>query len=83
MFLWYILWPFGTFYVHSVHFMAIWYILCQFGIFSGYLVCIFFPFWNAAARKIWQPCSRDLSKESRSVEGQQTLDMPILEYGAF
>jgi hypothetical protein len=66
----YILWPFGTFYAH-------------FGIFSGYLVCIFFPFWNAAARKIWQPCSRDLSKESRSVEGQQTLDMPILEYGAF
>jgi hypothetical protein len=36
---WYILWPFGQFKVHLVHFVAIWYILWPFGIFSSVLVC--------------------------------------------
>jgi hypothetical protein len=45
---WYILWPFGIFYVllfgifggHMEYFMVIWYI---------------FPFWYVLPRKIWQP----------------------------
>jgi hypothetical protein len=34
---WYILWTFGPFYGHLVHFTDIWYILCLFGIFCGNL----------------------------------------------
>jgi hypothetical protein len=44
---WYILWPFGLFYVDMVNFVAIFYILG----------CIFPPSWYAAPRKIWQPWS--------------------------
>jgi hypothetical protein len=36
--IWYILWTFGTFYGHLVHFMDIWYILWTFGTFYGHLV---------------------------------------------
>jgi hypothetical protein len=35
---WYILWPFGPFYGHLVHFMVIWSILWSNGIFFGHLV---------------------------------------------
>jgi hypothetical protein len=41
--IWNILWTFGIFYDHSVHFVLIWY--------------IFFQFWYHAPRKIWQPWS--------------------------
>jgi hypothetical protein len=37
--IWYILWQFGIFCGHLVHFVAIWYILWPFGIFCGHLVC--------------------------------------------
>jgi hypothetical protein len=43
---WYILSP----YIHLPYIMDIWYISWLFG--------IFFPFWYAAAIKIWQPCCR-------------------------
>jgi hypothetical protein len=36
-----------------VYFMAVGYIFNQFG--------IFFPFWYAVPRKIWQPCIRSFS----------------------
>jgi hypothetical protein len=38
MTIWYILWPFGTFYDHLVHFMTIWYMLWPFGTFYDHLV---------------------------------------------
>jgi hypothetical protein len=38
MFIWYILQPFGIFYVYLVYFTPIWYILCLFGIINGHLV---------------------------------------------
>jgi hypothetical protein len=34
----YILWPFGIFYDHLVHFVFIWYVLCSFGTFFPFLV---------------------------------------------
>jgi hypothetical protein len=40
MAIWNILWRFGIFYDHLVHFVFIWYIFSGFGI----------------SRKIWQPC---------------------------
>jgi hypothetical protein len=66
--LWNILYQFGIFFCHLVHFMAVWYILWSFGIFCDHLVqfviiwCIwcllalFSSFWYAVPRKIWQPC---------------------------
>jgi hypothetical protein len=39
---WNILWRFGIFYDHLVHFVFIWY--------------FFLPFWYNEPRKIWQPC---------------------------
>jgi hypothetical protein len=46
---WSVSWPFYIFGGHLVHFIVIfWYILWLFG--------IFFPFWNAEPRPIWQPC---------------------------
>jgi hypothetical protein len=42
--IWYILWPFGIFYGHSVYFMAIRYTLWPFGIFCGHMVC-FMVIW--------------------------------------
>jgi hypothetical protein len=43
MAIWNILWPFGIFYGHLLHFVFLWYIL------SG--------FWYHEPRKIWQPCT--------------------------
>jgi hypothetical protein len=63
MAIWSILWPFGLFYGHLVHFMAIWYIFWPFG--------IFFPFWQVAARKIWQPC---FLAQTRAEEGLGELN---------
>jgi hypothetical protein len=44
MSIWYILCPFGIFYVYLVYFMSIWYILWPFGIFYGHLV-YFMAIW--------------------------------------
>jgi hypothetical protein len=48
--IWYILWSFGTFHDHLVHFVVIWYMLWPFGVFYGYLV-YFFPFWYNLSKK--------------------------------
>jgi hypothetical protein len=47
--IWYILWSFGTFCGHLVHFVVIWYILWSFGTFFGHLV-YFSPFWYVVSR---------------------------------
>jgi hypothetical protein len=68
--IWYILLPFGIFYCHLVHFIAIWciychlvyfiaiwYILLPFGIYIIVVIlAYFFPFWYVGQIKIWQPC---------------------------
>jgi hypothetical protein len=51
-----ILMPFCIFCGHFVYFAAILYILRPFCIFCGHFD-IFFPFWSAVPRKIWQPWS--------------------------
>jgi hypothetical protein len=40
---------YGQFYGHLVY-------LRIFGMFCGLIWCIYFPFWYAVPRKIWQPC---------------------------
>jgi hypothetical protein len=45
----------GKFYGHMVYFSDILYILWPFGIFCGHF-SIFFLFWFAVPRKIWQLC---------------------------
>jgi hypothetical protein len=47
---WNVLWIFGIFSDHLVHFVFIWYILYSFG--------TFFRFWYHVPRKIWQPWLR-------------------------
>jgi hypothetical protein len=56
-----------------VNFMAIWSISLPYGIFYGHLVYfvailvpIFFPFWYAVQRKIWQPCRAPKMAEKMS-----------------
>jgi hypothetical protein len=52
---WYILRPVGIYYVHLVHFIAIWK-------FSGNLV-YFTSFWYFVSRKIWQPCTKLVTRK--------------------
>jgi hypothetical protein len=42
--IWYVLQPFGIFYVHLVHFLVIWYLFWLFGIFH--------PFWYIVAKNL-------------------------------